>query len=139
MRRILHCGVFLLIVLACGESFGQIGIRGVSEQPGEFFLGRRAFNPHDKVWGYVWRLGESPRMARLVMLNETQRLAPDREMNQFGVDDHCLYRIHGRFTGDLVYEPNTDRVYPEFLLTGYTLLDTNGNPRFAPAGRGAVR
>ena len=126
MHRIPFCGVCLLLVLACGEGFGQIGSRYVSEQPGESFLGRRAFNPHNRVWGYVWRLRESPRTARLVMLNETRRLAPDRAIDQFGVDDHCLYRLYGRFTSDRVYEPNTDRVYPEFLLAGYALLDTNG-------------
>ena len=135
MRRILLCGVFVLVVFTNGEGFGQSGSHNVSEQPSEYFLGRRAFNPHDKVWGYVWRFGESPRTARLVMLNEKRKLAPDRAVNQFGVDDHCLYRLDGHFTGDLVYEPVTNRVYPEFLLTGYVLLSTNGGSRFAPDTR----
>ncbi len=135
MHRILLCGAFLLILFASDEVFGQIGTRNGSEQPGVSFLGRRTFNPHDKVWGYVWRLGESPRTARLVMLNEKRKLAPDRAVNQFGVDDHCLYHLYGRFTGDLVYEPTTNRVYPEFVLTGYVLLDTTGNSRFAPDAR----
>ena len=82
--------------------------------------------------GYVWRPGQSARTARLVMLNEQRWLAPDRAANQFGVDDRCLYRLCGHFTGDLVYDLNTNRTYPGFLLTGYVLLEGRDFPGLHP-------
>ena len=84
------------------------------------------------------RPGQPWSTARLVMLNENRKLAPDREVNQFGADNHCLYRLYGRFTGERVYEPVTNRVYPEFLLAGYTLLDTDRPPFFSPRDLAAV-
>ena len=104
-----------------------------SGQPGSYFLGRRSYNPHDKVWGYVWRSDQSPRAARLVILNEQRKLAPDRAVNQFGGADRCLYRLSGHFTGDLVYEPNTNLIYPEFMLTGHVLLEERGRPHSMPS------
>ena len=80
----------------------------------------------------MWRAGQSSQTARLVILNEQRKLAPDRAVNQFGVDDRCLYRLCGHFTGDLVYEPNNNRTYPEFLLTGYVLLERSRSANAAP-------
>ena len=60
-------------------------------------------------------------MAVLVVLNENQKLAPDRAQLHFGVDQNYEYLLHGRFSGDKIYELVSDRVYPEFVLTGYEL------------------
>ena len=136
----LFCAVSLLIVLARRDAHAQLNFIPArsarqnaffSEPPGDYFIGRRSYNPTDKVWGYVRRPGQPWRAARLVMLNENRKLAPDREANQFGADNHHLYRLYGRFTGDLVYEPATNRVYPEFLLTGYVPLETHALPYFS--------
>lgn len=103
------------------------------EAPGDFFVGRRYYNPNYKFWGYIRRPGEPWRNARLVVLNEKQKLAPDREINQFGVDNNCEYHLQGRFTGERVYEPASNRFYPEFELTGFELTDHNP-PSIFPAG-----
>ena len=97
----------------------------MQEQPGNYFIGRRYYNPNYKFWGYVRKPGQPWRTATLVMFNENQKLAPDRELNQFGVDDNSEYRIYGRFTGERVYEPASNRVYPEFMLSNYELIDAH--------------
>ena len=66
------------------------------------------------------------------MLNEKQKLAPDREVNQFGIDNNSEYRLHGRFTGEVVYEPVSNRFLPEFLLTDYELVNRSPPSIFAP-------
>jgi hypothetical protein len=58
------------------------------------------------------------------MLNENQKLAPDREQMNFGYDNNYEYRLYGRFSGDKVYEPASNGVYPEFVLKGYELIST---------------
>jgi hypothetical protein len=101
-----------------------------AEPPGDYFIGRRYFKPDFKFWGYVRRPGESWSAAQLVMLNEKQKLAPDRERLAFGSDNNYEYRLHGYFSGDKVYEPASNGIYPEFVLTGYELISTNPPPIF---------
>ena len=103
-----------------------------AEPPGDYYIGRRYFNPNYKFWGYVRKPGESWKSAQLVMLNEKQKLAPDRATNQPGSDDNYQYRLYGHFTGESVYEPVSNRVLPEFLLTGYTLVDAHPASIFPP-------
>ena len=107
--------------------------RVASEPPGDYFVGRRYYNPNYKFWGYVRPPGQPWKSAKLVMLNEKQKLAPDREINQLGVDDNCEYKIFGRFTGETVYEPASNSFYPEFALSGYQLTDRNP-PSIFPTG-----
>lgn len=102
------------------------------EPPGDYFVGRRYYNETYKFWGYVRKPGQPWKDARLVMLNEKRKLAPDRAENHLGVDNNYEYRLFGRFTGDSVYEPPSNRVLPEFELTGYALLNRNPPPIFAP-------
>ncbi|HEY6205413.1 MAG TPA: hypothetical protein VIW21_04535, partial [Chthoniobacterales bacterium] len=84
-----------------------------AEPPGDYFIGRRYFKPDFKFWGYVRRPGESWSAAQLVMLNEKQKLAPDRERLAFGSDNNYEYKLHGYFSGDKVYEPASNGIYPE--------------------------
>ncbi len=107
--------------------------RIASEAPGDYFVGRRYYNPNYKFWGYVRRPGQPWKSGQLVMLNEKQKLAPDREINQLGVDDNCEYKLFGRFTGETVYEPASNSFYPEFALSGYQLTDRNP-PSIFPSG-----
>ncbi len=102
------------------------------EPPGNYFIGRRYYNDNYKFWGYVRKPGQPWHDARLVMLNEKQKLAPDRAENHLGADNNAEYRLFGRFTGDTVYEPPSNRLYPEFQLTGYELINRNPPPIFAP-------
>src|SRR5581483_2009039 len=87
-----------------------------SEQPGDYYIGRRYFKPDFKFWGYVRRPGQPWSTAKLVMLNESNKLAPDREKVQFGSDNN--------------YEPASNGFYPEFLVRNFELISTNPPPIF---------
>jgi hypothetical protein len=107
-----------------------------SEPAGDYFIGRRYYKPDFKFWGYVRRPGEPWSSAQLVMLNEKQKLAPDREPLNFGSDNNYEYKLYGNFSGDKVYEPASNGIYPEFVLKGYELISTNPAPIFKSQFRG---
>lgn len=101
-----------------------------AEPPGNYFIGRRYYKPDFKFWGYVRRPGQPWSTAQLVMLNENKKLAPDREQVNFGFDNGYEYKLFGYFSGEKVYEPASNGIYPEFVLTGYELRSTNPPPIF---------
>lgn len=90
----------------------------LAESPGNYFVGRRMHKKDYKVWGWVREPGKPWKTAQLVMLNEQRTLAPDRQQNRIGSDNNYEYRLQGYFSGGMVYEPASDRFYPEFILTG---------------------
>src|SRR5216110_3703662 len=102
-----------------------------AEPAGDYFIGRRYYKPDFKFWGYVRRPGQPWSTAELVMLNEKQKLAPDRERVDFGSDNNYEYKLYGYFSGDKVYEPASNTIYPEFVLKGYEVLSTNPPPIFS--------
>ena len=108
-----------------------------AEPPGDYFIGRRYYKPDYHFWGYVRRPGQPWSTAELVMLNENQKLAPDREQINFGFDNNYEYRLYGRFSGDKIYEPASNGIYPEFVLKGYQLISTNPAPIFKSQYRGS--
>jgi len=55
-----------------------------AETPGDYFIGRRYYKPDFKFWGYIRRPGQPWSESQLVMLNEKQKLAPDRKKLDFG-------------------------------------------------------
>jgi len=93
------------------------------EAPGNYFVARRMYKKDYKMWGWVREPGKPWSSAKLVMLNEQQKLAPDREANDIGSDNNVEYRLTGGFSGDTVYEPASDSFYPEFVLTGYEVIN----------------
>ena len=101
-----------------------------AEPSGDYWIGRRYFKPVYKFWGYVRRPGQPWSTAKLVMLNEKQKLAPDRERLSFGNDNNYEYKLYGYFSGDKVYEPASNGVYPEFVLKGYEEISMNPPPIF---------
>ncbi len=101
-----------------------------SEPPGDYFIGRRYYKPDYKFWGYVRKPGQPWSTAQLVMLNETLKLAPDREELSFGRDNNYEYKLTGNFTGDSVYEPASNAVYPEFLVKSFQLISVSPSPIF---------
>src|SRR6266516_6886029 len=107
-----------------------------AEPAGDYFIGRRYYKPDYKFWGYVRRPGQSWSTAQLVMLNEKQKLAPDRERVEIGSDNNYEYKLDGYFSGDKVYEPASNTIYPEFVLKGYELISTNPPPIFKSQIRG---
>lgn len=107
-----------------------------AEPPGNYFVGRRVYKKDYKMWGWIREPGKPWNTAKHVMLNEQRKLAPDREAGDLGTDHNNEYRLQGFFSGDMVYEPASNRFYPEFVLTGYELLSTNPplifkEPRYA--------
>jgi len=110
--------------------------RIAAEPTGDYFIGRRYYKPDFKFWGYIRRPGQPWSTGQLVMLNEEQKLAPDRERLDFGSDNNYEYKLYGYFSGDKVYEPASNTVYPEFVLKGYELISTNPPPIFQSQFRG---
>lgn len=115
-----------------GHSHGSASapINYAAEPPGNYYIGRRYYKPVYKFWGYVRRPGQPWSTAQLVMMNEHQKLAPDRAANTIGSDNNYEYRLYGSFSPDKVYEPASNGFYPEFLLRDIQLISTNPPPIF---------
>lgn len=94
------------------------------EQPGNYFIARRMYKRDYKMWGWVREPGKPWSTAKLVMLNEQKTLAPDRAAGKLGADNNYEYKLLGGFSGESVYEPASDTVYPEFVLTGAEVRST---------------
>jgi hypothetical protein len=136
-RKPILIGAMLFLLAGCqtpesGIQTAKIAMaqRIAAETPGDYYIGRRYFKPDFKFWGYVRKPGQPWSTAQLVMLNEKQKLAPDREQVKFGFDNNYEYKLYGSFSGDKVYEPASNHVYPEFVLKGYELISTNPPPIF---------
>ncbi|MEI6350953.1 MAG: hypothetical protein WCP06_07595 [Verrucomicrobiota bacterium] len=108
-----------------------------TEPQGNYYIGRRYYKEDYKFWGYIRKPGEPWSSAQLVMLNEQKHLAPDREAGTLGADNGYEYKLLGSFSGETVYEPASNRIYPEFVLTGYELRSMDSAPIF-PTGSGAL-
>jgi hypothetical protein len=113
--------------------------RIAAEPPGDYFIGRRYYKPEFKFWGYVRRPGQPWTMAKLVMLNEKEKLAPDRQQLAFGNDNNYEYKLYGSFSGQTVYEPASNGFYPEFVLKNYELISTNPPPIFKSQMSGSAQ
>jgi hypothetical protein len=102
-----------------------------AEAPGDYFIGRRYYKvPQFKFWGYVRRPGQPWSTAQLVVFNEKEKLAPDREQLNFGFDNNYEYKLYGRFSGDTVYDAGSNGFYPEFILKQYQLISIHPAPIF---------
>ena len=130
-------GLFLLS--GCGsttpqgiqQSRAEAAARIQAEPPGDYYVGRRYFKGSVfKFWGYVRKPGQPWNAAQLVVFNEKEKLAPDRERLSFGSDNNYEYRLYGNFSGQTVYEPASNGFYPEFILKKYELISTNPAPIF---------
>ena len=95
------------------------------EPPGDYFIGRRFYKVDYKVWGWVRSPGQPWSTAKLVMMNEQKTLAPDRAQGRIGADNNYEYILKGTFSGDRVYEPASDTIYPEFVLSSYEVRSTS--------------
>lgn len=102
-----------------------------AEAPGDYYIGRRYFRiPQFKFWGYLRKPGQPWSTSQLVVFNEKDKLAPDREQLNFGFDNNYEYKIYGRFSGDTVYDAGSNGFYPEFVLTKYELISMRPAPIF---------
>jgi hypothetical protein len=133
-------GLMAIVLAGCASDGGpsqgiqqarvDTAARIASEAPGDYWIGRRYFKPVYKFWGYVRRPGQPWSTAKLVMMNEKEKLAPDRAQNSFGIDNNYEYKLRGEFSGETVYEPASNGFYPEFVLKDYELISANPPPIF---------
>ncbi|MFV0551289.1 MAG: hypothetical protein ACK5L6_05120 [Anaerorhabdus sp.] len=130
LRLLLAASLSILALAGCesldphGPGHAAVNAAIRAEQPGNYFIGRRMFKYDYKFWGWVREPGKPWKTARLVMLNEQRTLAPDRQINNIGSDNNHEYKLSGYFSGESVYEPASNRIYPEFVLTGYEVKST---------------
>jgi hypothetical protein len=96
-----------------------------NEAPGNYFIGRRFYRKNYFFWGYIREPRQPWSSAKLVMMNEQKKLAPDLQANAPGSDNNDEYRLQGYFSGQTVYEPASNSFYPEFVLTGYQLISNH--------------
>jgi hypothetical protein len=115
--------------------------RIAAEPTGDFFYGRRYYVEKTRFWGYLRKPRQPWNRARLVVFREDRMLNPDRLPEQgppdrrYGFDNNFEYRIKGYYTGNEVYDPNSNQFLPEFMLTGYELLDREPGWLFRPDDR----
>ena len=135
------CLIALILLAACNtlpEGIQAARMAMVNdiqnEQPGDYFIGRRYYKEDYKFWGYIRSPGKPWSEAKLVMLNEQKKLAPDREKNDIGSDNNYEYKLYGKFSGETVYEPASNGFYPEFILTGYEIRSVTPAPIFRTPG-----
>jgi hypothetical protein len=105
-----------------------------AEPRGAYFVGRRYFKTEYKFWGFVRPAGQPWSAAKMVMMNENQKLAPDRAAGKLGSDNNYEYKLLGYYSGDKVYEPASNGIYPEFVLKGYELRSASPAPIYREAG-----
>jgi len=105
-----------------------------AEKPGSYYIGRRYYKVDYKFWGFVRKPGQPWSTAKMVMLNEQGKLAPDREQGKIGADNDYEYKLVGDFSGQTVYEPASNGFYPEFILKGYELRSTTPARIYREAG-----
>jgi hypothetical protein len=149
LRFVFAADIFLAVFFLAGCETMPQGIQQArtdlaqkiqAEPPGDYFIGRRYFKaPVYKFWGYVRRPGQPWSTAQLVVMNEKQKLTPDREQLNFGSDNNYEYKLYGSFTGQKVYEPASDGFYPEFILQKYELISTNPAPIFRSQFNGRAK
>jgi hypothetical protein len=117
-----------LPLTGCGTTTGgvspSVAAAVAQEAPGNYYIGRRYYKKDYKMWGWVRKPGQPWKSSQLIMMNENTKLAPDRDAGTLGIDNNHEYRLEGRFTGGQVYEPASNRFYPEFVLTGYQVIST---------------
>lgn len=135
--------VLLLASCAVGPDVGPLiearRAAIAAEPPGDYYIGRRFHIERTHFWGYLRRPRQGWETAKLVVMSERQKSAPDRlpEMPSgdgaaFGFDHNHEYRIWGRFSGRRIYDPNSNLILPEFVLQNYQPLNSSPGWLFDP-------
>lgn len=140
-----------LLLTNCASPSSSISMQGPSvsernasianEPAGNYYIGRRYYVEKTRFWGYVRKPQQPWSSAKLVMLNESQKYAPDRlpedgpTGSRYGHDTNYEYKLYGKYTGQSAYDPNSNQILPEFKLTGYELLKKDSGWLFTPKDR----
>ena len=143
----IHSLIAVLVLASCqttSPNFEQARTaaaqRIAAEPPGDYYIGRRYYKiPQYKFWGYIRKPGQPWSTAQLVVLNEKEKLAPDREQLNFGSDNNYEYKLWGYFSGDKVYDAGSNGFYPEFVLKKYELISVSPPPIFKSQVSGRAR
>jgi len=115
----------------------------LAEPRGDWFIGRRYFTNKVRYWGYLRRPGHLWEQAKLVVIDEPRGIRqPDRLPespagggNAHGFDHNYEYRIWGDFTGNTIYDPNSDRELPGFAARRFELITKEPGYLFSPRDR----
>jgi len=124
-----------------GPSAEERNAKIASEPTGDFFYGRRYHVEKTRFWGYVRQPRQSWNRAKLVILREDKKLSPDRLSEsgplgqRFAFDNNTEYRLHGYYTRQQAYDPNSNQILPEFMLTSYEVVDRQPGWLFRPDDR----
>ena len=124
-----------------GPSWEERQAAIASEPTGSFYYGRRYFVEKTRFWGYLREPRQPWSKAKLVMMREDRKRVPDRlpedgpPGQRYAHDNNYEYRIHGHYTGRSIYDPNSNQILPEFMLTGYQLLHSRPGWLFRPDDR----
>ncbi|MEM9080236.1 MAG: hypothetical protein AAGC74_06025 [Verrucomicrobiota bacterium] len=122
-----------------GPTIEERRLQIASESTGDFFFGRRYYVEKTRFWGYLRKPRQPWSKAKLVIFNESRLRQPDRlpevgpPGQRYAYDNNYQYRIRGYYTGKTAYEINSDQFLPEFMLTGYELVNKNPGWLFSPA------
>tara|TARA_R110000850_G_scaffold202967_2_gene329053 strand:- start:2443 stop:2877 length:435 start_codon:yes stop_codon:yes gene_type:complete len=107
------------------------------EPAGNFYIGRRWWVDGTRFWGYLRKPRQPWSQAKLVIMNESASRQPDRVPEEgvsqvHGYDHNYEYRIWGSYTGQTIYDPNSNFMLPEFRISKYEVIKTNPGFLFWP-------
>lgn len=133
---------------ASGSAFGRLNpdhpelaarrARIASESRGNYYIARRFWIPGTRFWGFIREPGQQWDDAKLVVLNENKKHAPDRLPEaspsgpSHGYDHNYEYIFKGHYSGEKIYDPNSNQILPEFVLESYELISSNPGFLFHP-------
>lgn len=143
--------VLVLVLSQCAGPLGGGNMGGptpeerkaaiAAEPKGDYFVGRRYYVQKTRFWGYLRKPGESWNHAKLVIMREDRKHTPDRlpetgpSGQRYGYDQNYEYKIRGYYTGNKAYDPNSNQILPEFMLTGYEVKNRQPGWLFRPDDR----
>lgn len=115
-----------------------------TEAPGDYYIGRRWFTDGTRFWGYLRQPRQPWSEAKLVIMNESIVKNPDRvpEVGSgltHGFDHNHEYRVYGSFTGQTIYDPNSNFRIPEFRATKFERITENPGFLFWPGEQYGTR
>lgn len=137
-----HCGPGAMGTGNMGGPTMQDRSTKIANEPtGDFFYGRRYYVRKTRFWGYVRNPRQPWSRAKLVLMREDKVKAPDRlsedgaSGHRYGYDNNYEYRLRGYYTGNNAYDPNSNQFLPEFMLTGYDVVNRQPGWLFRPDDR----
>lgn len=149
--RLIFVFATALTLCQCGAPLGSGNMGGPSQEErdyaianeptGNFYYGRRYYVKKTRFWGYLREPRQPWKKAKLIMLLEDRKLAPDRlpengpAGQRYAFDHNHEYRMWGRYTGRNAYDPNSNQVLPEFQLTRFERIDPAPGWLFRPDDR----